>query len=441
MRCLPLTGLCSLILLLLILASNQQKSPPCPTPTPPDGPCHSTGDGVIAQLNRTICAEYFDVGRSRSTPQKEVHPEYDFVVIGGGTAGAIVASRLSENPTVSVLLLERGGSGSDGTDFPWLGLILNDNKLITRHLETTPQVNACGANGGKCTIYIADVLGGGSTHNYMGWQRGAPEDYDGWSTNGAIGWSYAELLPYFKRIETVDPSLTNSEYRGSSGPTYVTNSYGSSYRFNDLTLRWLVAARQYGFPIGDHNAAYHDVFSPQQSNIDQRGRRASTDNAYLKPILPNRPNFHVLMFANVLKILFETTKNGRKRAIGVEYERGDKIRTVLAKSEVILSAGAINTPKILMLSGIGPSSVLTKFNIPPIVELEGVGVGFQDHPYIDMLYDTDHPLHSRQSLLTKERLEYWKTIGDVAGLGSSMEFGSGFIPFSDVISYPTFLCH
>jgi len=199
---------------LVIFGLGQFSQPQCPyQPNPDDnlGACHSVGDDLLTLVNCSICLDYFNLGLSRSTPLNMTLREYYFVVIGGGIAGAIVAARLSANPNVSMLLLDWGGSSSTCTDFPWVsGFYLMANPLVTEHLKSTPQSRTCGANGGKCIISFANILGGDSTQNLMGWQRGTPEDYNQWfDGSNNPDWWYREMLPYLKRIESADPTLVN----------------------------------------------------------------------------------------------------------------------------------------------------------------------------------------------------------------------------------------
>jgi choline dehydrogenase-like flavoprotein len=208
--------------------------------------------------------------------------------------------------------------------------------------------------------------------------RGHPKDYDNWEKLGAKGWSWNDVLPYFLRLEgSQDPRYANSSYHNTSGPFILSsNSYYSPELVSNYTVN---ACKELGFDEIDLYGPTRVGTGYPQQNIDSRdGTRVSTSKAYLEPFIDKRPNLHVLANSYVTKVLISDTK----KAFGVEYRRNNQTFTVNATKEVILSAGAIKSPQILLLSGIGPKQQLAKFNISMVAELSGVGQNLMDHPYL-----------------------------------------------------------
>lgn len=305
------------------------------------------------------------------------YDSYDFIIIGGGSAGALVANRLSAIPEFKVLLIERGGnSGNFFTDIPFMSEKYDD---MMRKFETVTQKRACGRVGGNCATFAGDGLGGGSTHNGMVYARGSPLDYDDWQNKyGANGWSYQDVLPFFKSTETcLNQSLIDSGLHGSNPKNqFISTPLG----YSEIQLGLLHALSEFGFKVGDYNGLDPGSFAISQLTI-RNGIRSSSWNAYLEPAL-KRDNLDVISFAAATKINFDENK----RATSVSYQKDGFGHTVRVTKEVIVSAGAIDSAKILLLSGIGDRKDLEKVNISPIVtNLPSVGKSFQDQPNVFFL--------------------------------------------------------
>lgn len=291
--------------------------------------------------------------------------EFDFIIVGGGSAGCVLASRLSEDPGVRVCLLEAGGKGDGWLVRIPLGMVLSvPTPFINWGFSTKPQA---ALNARSLYQPRGRVLGGSSAINAMIYTRGHHADYDAWAAAGNRGWSYAEVLPYFKRAE--HNLRLHDDYHGTSGPLTVSDSRTD----NPMQQVFLVAAQQAGFTVNhDFNGAEQEGVGIYQVT-QQDGERCSAARAYLQPNL-SRPNLHVITGACAQRILF----SGR-RATGVEYRRGGAVRTITARAEVILSAGTFQSPQLLLLSGVGDAGELRAHGIATIHELPGVGQNLQDH--------------------------------------------------------------
>jgi len=312
-----------------------------------------------------------------------------YIVVGGGSAGCVIAARLSEDPQASVVLLEEGPRDTH----PFIHLPVGFYKTSQGNLvERYPWEPPTGYLGPpNPTMVQARVLGGGSSVNAMVYLRGQPADYDSWADAGVQGWGYQDVLPFFKKCEGND--RFSNDAHGTDGPLGVCDQ-----RFtHPLTKLWLQACQQAGLAYNaDFNSGVQDGCGLYQINA-RDGLRSSTSVAYLKPAR-RRPNLTVKTNRRVLRILVE---NGR--ATGVEYLEKNRLCVLRAEREVIVSAGAINTPKLLMLSGIGPASHLHDKGVKVIHDLPGVGQNLQDHIEVSLINELRRPLS-----YDKYKKPHWK---------------------------------
>ncbi len=300
---------------------------------------------------------------------------YDYVVIGGGSAGCVLAARLTEDPSATVALLEAGPVDSSVLIHCPAGLaLMAQTRGMNWGFETVPQK---GLNGRRGYQPRGKVLGGSSSINAMIYLRGQRGDYDKWAAAGNLGWSFDEVLPYFKRAEHNTQGA--NEWHGIGGPLQV----------QDLALPnrcaslFVQAAQQAGHLLNaDFNGATQEGAGMYQVT-HRSGERCSAAKAYLTPAL-GRPNLRVITGAQATRILFE----GR-RAVGVEYQQGNSRHELGARAEVLLSAGALQSPQLLMLSGVGPGAHLQQLGIPVLLDLPGVGDRLHDH--VDVVQVVDAP--------------------------------------------------
>jgi choline dehydrogenase len=301
---------------------------------------------------------------------------YDFIVVGAGSAGCVIASRLSEDPSVRVLLLEAGGGDSRKevqVPLAFSELLKSDADW---NYETTPQASAAGRR-----LYIprGRMLGGSSSINAMIYIRGHRSIFNAWAANGCRGWGWDDLLPLFKRSEDFRGPV--SEFHGRRGPMTVSPPRDP----NVLSRAFVAAALESGL------AKNEDFNGPGQLGAglfhltQRRGKRRSSASAFLVPAL-KRPNLDVVTEALATRVLF----NGH-RATGIEYRHGNHTEFI-AGGQVVLAGGAINSPQLLMLSGVGPAAHLEAMEVPVVADLPGVGEGLQDHPVVPLIHESRQPV-------------------------------------------------
>jgi choline dehydrogenase-like flavoprotein len=292
--------------------------------------------------------------------------EVDYLIVGGGSAGCVLANRLSADPSTTVALIEAGGEGRGALiEMPVGAVTMLPTRLNNWAFETVPQP---GLNGRRGYQPRGKALGGSSAINAMIYTRGHRSDYDRWAALGNAGWSYDEVLPYFKKAENNE--RLHDEFHGQGGPLHV----GELRSANPWQQVWLQAAREAGFALNDDfNGASQDGIGIYQVT-QHRGERWSAARAYLHPVMEARDNLHVLTKAQTLRVLFDG-----KRAIGIEMARGRHVERLMARREVILCAGALQTPQLLQVSGVGDGAFLQRTGIHLKHHLPGVGRNLQDH--------------------------------------------------------------
>ncbi len=355
--------------------------------------------------------------------------KFDTVIVGAGSAGCVLADRLSADGQRRVLVLEHGGSDlSVLIQMPAaLSMPLNMDRYNWGYAsEPEPYLGGRVMNTPR-----GKVLGGSSSINGMVYVRGNPMDFDRWQREGAAGWAYRDVLPYFRRAET--RAEGGDEYRGDSGPLHT---QGGALA-NPLYRAWIEAGRQAGYPVSeDVNGFQQEGFGRMDMTVHQ-GRRWSAANAYLKPAM-QRANLHVVEHALATGIELE----GR-RAAGVRYRHGGQDRMALAAREVILCGGPINSPQLLMLSGIGPAAELARHGIAVRHDLPGVGENLQDHLefYFQVAVRQPITLYSSMNKLAKAVIgARWLLRHD--GLGATNHFEScGFIRSRAGVAYPDIQYH
>ena len=354
---------------------------------------------------------------------------FDYIIIGSGSAGSVLANRLSADTSLRVLLLEYGGG--DASLYIQMPTALSIPMSMAKyswqyHTEPEPYLN-----GRSLHTPRGKVLGGSSSINGMVYVRGHALDFDGWRDAGADGWAYRDVLPYFRRAES--RAEGGDDWRGDAGPLHT--SYGEMT--NPLYRAFIEAGRQAGYGVTeDINGFRQEGFGRMDRTIHQ-GRRWSVANAYLKPAM-RRPNLAVRQQALATRILFE----GR-RAVGVEYLRGGQAHSVMARREVIVAGGPINSPHLLKLSGVGPAQELSALGIPVVVDRAGVGENLQDHLefYFQVACTQPITLFSNMTLPAKGRIGVrWLMFQD--GLGATNHFEScGFIRSRAGLRYPDIQFH
>jgi choline dehydrogenase len=349
---------------------------------------------------------------------------FDFIVIGAGSAGCVVANRLSENPDVSVLLIEAGNpdrrSEFHNVDLPSQVALYPDSSSWSSNYdwgystEEEPYLN-----NRKIPVARGKVLGGCSSINALMYVRGNRLDYDYWNYLGNEGWSYEDVLFYYKKLEDYEGGF--SESRGVGGPLSVVNHADPT----PLAHAFVNGAKELGYggdPNWDYNGPQQEgsAFFYQTTKTKDR-HRCSTAVAYLNPIL-KRSNFQVITNAQVTRLLIEGQK-----VTGVEYTQNGTIFEIEANQEVILSAGAYESPKLLMLSGIGPNEQLQAHHIPVVVDLPGVGKNLQDHLYLGIAYQAKYELSN--ATLVSEAGIFLRNRGGIEAASPDLQIVCGPVQF------------
>lgn len=361
-----------------------------------------------------------------------MNKHYDYIVVGGGSAGSILGNRLSEDGTKSVLILEAGRS-----DYPWDLFIQmpaalmfpSGNPLYDWGYKSDPEPFM---NGRRIAQARGKVLGGSSSINGMIYQRGNPLDYERWGADkGMENWDYAHCLPYFKRLENTIDSR-GDEFRGQNGPVKLTRGPATNPLFN----AFFNAGVEAGYSkTPDVNSYKQEGFGPFDRHI-YKGKRLSASHAYLDPA-KHRENLHIETLAFVTKINFEGT-----RATGVTYRRGKNFKNVTG-NEIVLAGGAINTPQLLQLSGVGDAKHLESLDIETVIDLPGVGENLQDHLEVYIQHACPKPVTEQPSLNKfKMPLIGLQWLLSRTGPASSSHFeGGGFIRSNEDCEYPNLMYH
>lgn len=357
--------------------------------------------------------------------------EADYVIVGAGSAGCALAYRLSE-AGASVLVVEYGGSDAGPLiQMPGALSFPMNMKRYDWGYRSEPEPHL---GGRRLACPRGKVIGGSSSINGMVYVRGHAKDFDTWESMGASGWSYADVLPYYKRMETWDPAGHGGDasWRGSDGPLHVTRGK----RDNPLVQAFVQAGRQAGYQLtDDYNGQKQEGFGPMEHTI-HKGARWSAAKAYLRPALQHEN-------CNLIRGLARKIVFSGRRAVGVELLAGGGLKTVRAKKEVILASSSINSPKLLMLSGIGPAAHLTAHGIQIVADRPGVGQNLQDHleVYIQMAASQPVSLFKYWNLLGKARVGLQWALTR-SGPGASNQFESaGFIRSAAGVEYPDLQFH
>jgi choline dehydrogenase len=358
---------------------------------------------------------------------------YDFVIAGGGSAGCALANRLSADPGIRVLVLEAGRSDYRWDPYIHMPAALTfpiGNRFYDWKYSSEPEPYL---NGRRIYHARGKVLGGSSSINGMIFQRGNPMDYQRWAADpGMADWDYAHCLPYFKKMETCLAAGQEDPYRGHAGPLVLERGPAA----NPLFGAFFAAAQQAGYALTeDVNGYRQEGFGPFDRNI-HRGRRLSAARAYLHPVL-SRANLTVACRAMVTRVIFDG-----KRAVGVEFTHRGESKRVRA-AEVILSGGAINSPQLLQLSGVGKGADLAELGIEVVADLPGVGENLQDHLEVYVQYAAKQPVSVAPALKWRNRpIVGAKWLFGRTGPGATNHFeAGGFACSNDDVGYPNLMFH
>jgi choline dehydrogenase len=365
--------------------------------------------------------------------------QFDYIIVGGGSAGSVLASRLTEDPGTRVLVLEAGRSDWRIDPFIHMPAALTfpiGSRFYDWQYESEPEPFMHGRR-----IYHArgKVLGGSSSINGQIFQRGNPLDYERWAADpGMATWDFAHCLAYFKKMETALAAAPDDPWRGHDGPLVLERGPATSPLFE----AFFRAAREAGYPLTDDVNGYRqEGFAPFDRNI-HRGRRLSAARAYLHPILRSRANLAVWTRRFVTRVVFDGS-----RAVGVEVARGPGARGGVDRytaGEVILAGGAINSPQLLLLSGIGPADDLRALGLPVVADRLGVGQNLQDHLEVYVQHQSTRPVSMQPAATQRWRRPFigaqWLFLRSGPGASNHFE-GGGFVRSNDDVAYPNLMFH